>query len=68
LTVAQLGTTADDKEDDYDVLDDKSPSVSSNFPQKIQTTHSFSVITSNFRLGIHSRIITAFIITFIDHY
>jgi hypothetical protein len=32
---------ADGKEDDYDVLDDKSPSASSDFPQKIQTAYSF---------------------------
>ena len=34
MTVAQLETAADDKEDDYDVLDDKSPSASFDFPPK----------------------------------
>ena len=32
----QLETAADDKEDDYDLLDDKSPSASFDFPQKIR--------------------------------
>ena len=38
----RLKTAADDKEDDYDLLDDKSPSASLDFPQKIQMTYSFS--------------------------
>ena len=42
LTVAQLGTAADDKEDDYGLLDDKSLSASFGFHQKVQTAHSFS--------------------------
>ena len=37
-----LETAADDKEDDYDLLDDKSPSASFDFPQKIQVAYSFS--------------------------
>ena len=44
MTVAWLETVADDKEDDYDVLDDKSPSTSSDFPQRIQTAYSFSFL------------------------
>ena len=35
LIVAWLRTTADDKEDDNDLLDDKSPSASFDFHQKI---------------------------------
>ena len=42
LIIARLGTMEDDKEDDSDLLDDKLSSVSFDFHQKIQMTHSFS--------------------------
>ena len=42
LIVARLETTADDKEDDNDLLGDKLSFVSFDFHQKIQTAHSFS--------------------------
>ena len=42
LIADQLETAVNDKEDDYDLLDDKSPSASFDFPQKIQTAYSFS--------------------------
>ena len=42
LIVAQLGTAVDDMEDDNGLLDDKSPSASFDFHQKILTAHSFS--------------------------
>ena len=41
LIVAWLGTMVDDKKDDNDLLDDKSPSASFDSHQKIQTAHSF---------------------------
>ena len=46
LIVARLRTATDDKEDDYDVLDDKSPSASSDFPQKIRMAYSFFFLSS----------------------
>ena len=42
LIADRLETVVDDKEDDYDLLDDKSPSTSFDFPQKIQIAYSFS--------------------------
>ena len=42
LNVAQLGTTADDKEDGSDSLDDKLSSVSFDCHQKTQMARSFS--------------------------
>ena len=42
LIVARLETMVDDKEDDNDLLDDKSPSASFDFHQKIHMAHSFS--------------------------
>ena len=42
LIVARLGTAADKKEDDNDLLDDKLSFVSFDFHQKIQMAHSFS--------------------------
>ena len=42
LVAAWLGTTADDKEDDSDSLDDILSSVSFDYHQKIQMAHSFS--------------------------
>ena len=42
LVIARLGTTVGDKEDGSDSPDDKLSSVSFDFHQKIQMTHSFS--------------------------
>ena len=41
MIVAWLETTADDKEDDNGLLDDKSPSASFDSHQKIQTATLF---------------------------